>query len=63
MDCDKCGEIGYSGGHRVCGMLLSDGETYYVRNGRIIDPCPKEIWERYNHLVSIGKIKPDGGNK
>jgi hypothetical protein len=59
MNCDNCDELGMSGNSKVCGFLLRGGETVYVRNGKINDPCPKVVWDRYNQLIALGRI-PEG---
>ena len=51
MNCDNCEHKGYSGGSEVCGYLLQGGDTCYIHNGSISEPCPKEAWERYNELI------------
>ena len=51
MDCDNCEHIGFSGNYKVCGWLLHGGEMCYVHNNKISEPCPKEIWDRYNKLI------------
>ena len=35
-----CPKIGFSGGSPVCGVLLVQGETKFIKNGIINEPCP-----------------------
>ena len=57
MDCDSCEYIGTVGGKKVCGWFLQAGETIFIKNGKINEPCPKVARDRHNDLVSSGKIQ------
>lgn len=53
MKCDDgiyvCSRIGYSGEKKCCGILLSVGETKFIHNGTINEPCPLPALEKIDH--------------
>lgn len=63
MHCDNCEYIGFVGHRQVCGLFLQSGETVFVRDDKISEPCPKVCFERYNQLVKDGKINENTHNK
>jgi len=44
-----CSRIGYSGGCECCGILLSIGETKFIRDGTINEPCPLPDLKEEDH--------------
>ena len=59
LDCDNCKHLGFLNEDKVCGYILIGGDTVYVKNGKIPEPCPLVDNFISNLIENTEDINPD----